>query len=778
MSPYLAIIKDSFREALASRVLWTLLCVITLLLIALLPLHWVTTVAAELSDGDVGNVRTISTALQLGAEDEASPLQKHLWNSLSKRTRERIEQRDSGRGPDFHIRDRIVKDLNAAIEKDDFYDEELWSEVTLSKRAKELQDRTLKGDQLQQFNRLALEAAMPGRIRPCPDEAVRFRYANWDLELPSLRRRDAVSMIEVGVVAFMGFVVGFLRIFSGVLVTAPIIPNMLNSGSLYVLLSKPIARPLLLISKFIGGCSYVAINATYLIIGICLILGLRFGIWKPQILWSIPLFLFTFAIFYSVSALCGLVWRSAIMAIVATIFFWFLCFAVGKTKDVIELFVMMPNKVTAVVPRGDQVFVTRANGQIGVWDSESNTLLDALANPSPRKRRGPEMMMGPRSNVTGILYDDANDQLMMLESTWSQSNVSVGNQANGWRREKTVKAKRNSKALFLHNGVPAVVADGGVFPVELDATKTEPKKGGTIFGIINIPALPTAGEEEKPEEERFSGDLGPLPTDARVAHDASSNTIYVYGEDKLRVWSLDEENLFQQTKEIELDISKVSHLKAAGGIVVVESFHSRQAEPENENDTEVAAPAASEPKFSVGLRIYDQSLELKGEVTTNNDNELSQLEVSHDGKFAAFLFEDDKLEVFDLSESSKRVPVDRGTVTGIGFDENALLVSDAGDQITKYTLPEFKSTEKITPTLPIVKRVYRYAIRPIYLVFPKPAELQNTMQYLFTGKDTVEINNGQGTTVKLNPWQPVISNSIFIGVMLLIGCVYVFRQDF
>ena len=37
MRPYLAIIKDSFREALASRVLWVLLLLITFFLLALAP---------------------------------------------------------------------------------------------------------------------------------------------------------------------------------------------------------------------------------------------------------------------------------------------------------------------------------------------------------------------------------------------------------------------------------------------------------------------------------------------------------------------------------------------------------------------------------------------------------------------------------------------------------------------------------------------------------------------------------------------------------------------
>ena len=40
MRPYLAIIKDSFREVLASRVLWILLALITLTLLVIAPLTY------------------------------------------------------------------------------------------------------------------------------------------------------------------------------------------------------------------------------------------------------------------------------------------------------------------------------------------------------------------------------------------------------------------------------------------------------------------------------------------------------------------------------------------------------------------------------------------------------------------------------------------------------------------------------------------------------------------------------------------------------------------
>ena len=55
MKAYLAVIKDSFREAFASRVLWILLVLITLLLLLLAPLGVKDEVAATLSRGDISN---------------------------------------------------------------------------------------------------------------------------------------------------------------------------------------------------------------------------------------------------------------------------------------------------------------------------------------------------------------------------------------------------------------------------------------------------------------------------------------------------------------------------------------------------------------------------------------------------------------------------------------------------------------------------------------------------------------------------------------------------
>ena len=56
MRPYMAIVRDSFHEALASRVLWTLLILTTIALLALLPLGFTEEAGSFLSETDIEDV--------------------------------------------------------------------------------------------------------------------------------------------------------------------------------------------------------------------------------------------------------------------------------------------------------------------------------------------------------------------------------------------------------------------------------------------------------------------------------------------------------------------------------------------------------------------------------------------------------------------------------------------------------------------------------------------------------------------------------------------------
>src|SRR4051812_19676866 len=341
MRPYLAIIKDSFREALASRVLWVLLALITVTLLAFAPLTYREEATVGLRERDVEAWPLLVEKLRDASKSLVTTPAKRVWSLLDEEgkkavrefktlppqpsLREAREMQRSGR--------TLFKSLDKAVRRDDFYDAEAWKGAPLSRELKELQktpyEKLSRQDRLR-ANRLLTEAAFPDLINSSISTSLVFRYAVWNLSQPfPIRKQQFIEalfkqlpwLIDKGILS--------LGLLIAVLVTAPIIPQMLDPGSLHLLLSKPITRPLLYLSRFLGGCAFVLLAAVYLFIGMWLIFGVQWGVWEPQILWCVPVYTFVFATYYSVAALAGAIWRNATVAVILTFLFWAVCFSVG-----------------------------------------------------------------------------------------------------------------------------------------------------------------------------------------------------------------------------------------------------------------------------------------------------------------------------------------------------------------------------------------------------------------------------------------------------------------
>jgi ABC-type transport system involved in multi-copper enzyme maturation permease subunit len=138
---------------------------------------------------------------------------------------------------------------------------------------------------------------------------------------------QAVFVIEAFVVNGIGAWIGIIL---GVVITAFFIPNMLRKGTVDLLLVKPVHRTTLLVYKYVGGLSFMFLNALLAVGGMWLVLGVRSGIWSYQFLLSILVLTFFFAVLYSVSTLAAVLSRSAIVAILVTCFVWFVLYTVGS----------------------------------------------------------------------------------------------------------------------------------------------------------------------------------------------------------------------------------------------------------------------------------------------------------------------------------------------------------------------------------------------------------------------------------------------------------------
>jgi len=157
--------------------------------------------------------------------------------------------------------------------------------------------------------------------------------------LPVVTRRGLpvgyeLYFIESNLVIDIG---GWVTVLVSVIITAFFMPNMLQKGTIDLLLAKPIHRWTLLVYKYIGGLTFIFLNTTVAIVGIWLALGVRSGIWASSLLLTIPVLTFYFAILYSVSVLFGVLTRSPVASILITCFVWFLLFVVGVTHQFLEL---------------------------------------------------------------------------------------------------------------------------------------------------------------------------------------------------------------------------------------------------------------------------------------------------------------------------------------------------------------------------------------------------------------------------------------------------------
>jgi hypothetical protein len=127
----------------------------------------------------------------------------------------------------------------------------------------------------------------------------------------------------------------------------------------------------------------------------------------------------------------------------------------------------------------------------------------------------------------------------------------------------------------------------------------------------------------------------------------------------------------------------------------------------------------------------------------------------------------------------------QGDISAISFPTSGeILVADHSTRVSRCRLDSREVVERYAPEMELLEIVYRYAVTPIYTVFPKPSELYRTSQYLVTGKETTAIEEEDDADdlsrmhVKLNPWQPVWSSFAFVMLMLIIACVYFERQEF
>jgi ABC-2 type transport system permease protein len=122
--------------------------------------------------------------------------------------------------------------------------------------------------------------------------------------------------------------------------SASFIPSMVDKGTIDLLLSKPLSRFKILLSKYLGAVIFVGISLVYFIGAIWLILSIKSGYWNFSFLFTILSLTFAFAVMYSIVVVIGLTTQSSVIAILVNLFLLFvLCPILAARETVIFTFV-------------------------------------------------------------------------------------------------------------------------------------------------------------------------------------------------------------------------------------------------------------------------------------------------------------------------------------------------------------------------------------------------------------------------------------------------------
>ena len=149
-----------------------------------------------------------------------------------------------------------------------------------------------------------------------------------------------VQQSVVSLQAIMTSVSYLLVLIFCIISSASFIPSMVDKGTVDLLLSKPLSRFKILISKYLGAVIFVGISLVYFIGAIWLILSLKSGFWNFNFLFTILSLTFAFAVMYSIVVLIGLTTQSSIIAILINLFLLFvICPILAARETVIFTFV-------------------------------------------------------------------------------------------------------------------------------------------------------------------------------------------------------------------------------------------------------------------------------------------------------------------------------------------------------------------------------------------------------------------------------------------------------
>ena len=779
MKAYFAILKDSLREAAASMVLWLALGGILLLLFALVPIGLLNAANTALRHQELVDPEKFVKALSDGQSDAKTP-EGHIWSLLTVKQQEQFveftksdDESDGRRGQrGGGGRHFVVNTVNELLKKPEFYNPAAFEKVELDDELRAPDEESIAVNERSNRNLRRLEKAFARYISVSERSALSLTYAGFDITgplpiLPSQMKQAIDGIITI----VLGFFLGIVGVFASLLFTATLIPRTFEPGEISLLLSKPVYRAMLFLTKFLGGCVFTLICATLLVTGIWLLLGIRLEMWRPELLWCIPLYVFLFSIYFSVSALTGAIWRNAVVSLILVILFWLGVTLIGVAHESMNEFIVKARRVSEISANGGEVFGVDGGRTVHRWDQVAGDWV-----PVPQADSSDQIpaflqrivFSGHRFRIS---VSSDGKRIMALQPTMSRvggigpSTILDGNVDEQFELQTESQTPESMFGIFqTTDGDVILPGTRGVYRF-VGQTDQERKAQTFIKGIFGgLLSSSSAKAFENLTEKGFPA----IAAGSSVAFNPSDNSFMALNAGELRRINRTAEGKYVAGETRDLQWKESAILAVGGQIAIIARADGKV----------IAVDAATSEVIAESMLPEGQKPRV--------------VECAPDGSSSAVLTHHGTVLVFDGANRQflSWAPRESGYASAIAYnDKSQLMVVDHHRSVRLYDVATQTSAAQLPGSVDLPCRIYDYIVAPLHTILPKPSDLDNAVQWIVTGEKSVEINNdpNQGGNPRANleaervtfdVWNAILSNLAFIVVMLGLGCLYIARSDF
>ena len=182
---------------------------------------------------------------------------------------------------------------------------------------------------------LALNALIIGAVAAIGIDDSGISILGYELGIPGVTAKlfpDGQLYKRIFSTLGVGIWLAWLSTILALLSTASMFPD-LATGGVDTMLSKPVGRGRLFVTKFATGLLFTALQVAVFAVLAFLVLGIRGGVWEVGMFVVIPLMVVFFSYLFAVQAVVGMITRSPIASVIVTLLFWIVIFLVHSGEQ-------------------------------------------------------------------------------------------------------------------------------------------------------------------------------------------------------------------------------------------------------------------------------------------------------------------------------------------------------------------------------------------------------------------------------------------------------------